>query len=182
MSNLVLCTEQVCPNTFEDTILPVTRYKARAATVYFNLCGATMPCLTNQAEIQAACDAGTFKIFTCGKVTPGEPTANTVTDDFGCSDSEVVQDYTHTGDFYLNWTPENDAFWKQICAGQYDDFGWVCCDGRTWVPGVRPEVQVKSPVDEGGFKRVKGTWNFTQDCGIVDSVPGRSPLTADCCV
>jgi len=129
-----------------------------------------------KAEMDAAVTAGTLKILDCGKIIVNEPSQNTETDDYGCADNTFVVDYSWSVDAFFRYHPDNDAFLAQICDGQFAEFGWVDCNNLVYLPPVTPEISVVGPIDDGGSLAVKITASWNQDCGIIDTIPARSPL------
>lgn len=176
--------ESACAPCDEVAFLEYTptgtkRHSVRSDTIWFSLCGAALPCLTNPAEVQAAIAAGTFKIVTCGRVNLGASTPNTETNDLGCADSEDVTDYTKTATFRFAGRLENDAFWEQICKGKFDHFGWVTCNPShfTFCPsslsGFSAQVE---DTDNNDFWETTGTITWTQECGIIDKLETHSSV------
>lgn len=173
--------------SFEEYVATGTeRLTARSDTIWFSLCGAPVPCLTDPEAVQAAVAAGTFKIITCGRVNLGDATPNTETNDLGCVDTEDTKDYTLNATFRFPWRLENDPFWEQICRGEFDAFGWKTCEpnGVVFCPesvsGFKAQVV---ETDNNDFLETTGTITWGQKCSIINKVLGHEEVFAleNCC-
>lgn len=167
---------QACITSYAPYTATSAKDEFRIARAFFRLCDTDPICYTVEQEMCDAIEAGTMRILDCGKGTFSEPTQNTETDDYGCSDSSFVKDYSMTLEFFVRYDPNNEAFMKQICEGNYAEFGWVSCCNLTYVAPSDVEISAVGPIDDGGFKAFKITATWTQKCGIVDSLPARAPL------
>lgn len=175
---IVDCVEsQSCPTSFADYNASKLKLKARSDRMFFRLCGSPEICYTVEQEICDAIDAGTLKVLPCGKIDPGTPTAVTETDDHGCEDTTVTTGWTFDLEAYFWYHPDNEDFFASICDGIVAEFGWICCDGLVWIPDTEEfDLSAVGPVDDNGFKKHRVTANWTQKCGVLRSIPARSPL------
>lgn len=182
MSLLVL---PICPDAcnepeFNSYSQQCADVDARPHAFYYTLCGHTTPCLTNQAEVQAACDAGWFRIVKVVKGVLSDATINEVQDDFSCVPDSSVQDYTFEYNGVIKWKGENDPFWEQINAGKYSDHGWVNREGVVFKPDAAVRLSIfTAEENEKQVYKQKATW--TQKSGILKWTYGREPLFHEDC-
>ena len=165
-----------CINAYAPYKSTKAKEEFRIARAFFRLCDTDPICYTVEQEMCDAYENGTLQILDCGRGEFSDPTQNTETDNYGCSDSTFVVDYSMTLTMYFRFDPANEEFFEQICDGNYAEFGWVSCCNLTYVAPSDAEVSVVGPIDDGGFKAFKVTATWNQKCGIMRSLPARAPL------